>query len=468
MSITLRTVENLAPDQSSLTAATKLTKPAKWPVRARGEDGKTLWGECQGSGANPYRVVCETEDFGYKCSCPSRKFPCKHVLAILWMFAQDEKAFGEAAYPDWVAEWRGRKKRTGAPAKKAAAPAGPKNINAATREAEKPEKELSEEEIAKRQKAAEKRAADTRRMILDGLDELEVWIADQLRTGLSGFLSELGDRCRRIAARLVDARAQALAGRIDELPGRILSYSSEERPDAALQELSRLLLAARAFRANPEDPLARMGVATSPTREDLLSDPQLLTLTATWEVIAERTQTQRDNLIRQETWLLAVDAPPETEPRFGLLLDFFPAGTGQRTAAFSAGDQFQAELVFYSAEPGQPRAIIKQRSEASSDLQLWATTSRAQADPLAPFRAASLACPWLHRAPLLLPAGRIGETSSGKAWWRADGNDVCLPLDTKPPEPVLGCNLERTVALWDGTRAHLLAAQTNLGMWYFE
>src|SRR5215470_15299538 len=78
MSLTLERIETLAPDQASLAAARKLLKPSSWPTLAEGEG--LVWGECQGSGATPYRVVVNEADTGYKCTCPSRKFPCKHSL----------------------------------------------------------------------------------------------------------------------------------------------------------------------------------------------------------------------------------------------------------------------------------------------------------------------------------------------------------------------------------------------------
>jgi hypothetical protein len=91
-------IEQLAPDQASLGAALKLMKPTTWPMLARLPDTALLWGGCQGSGATPYRVIVSPGDVGYKCTCPSRKFPCKHVLAIMWMHC-DRTRPAQAAAP---------------------------------------------------------------------------------------------------------------------------------------------------------------------------------------------------------------------------------------------------------------------------------------------------------------------------------------------------------------------------------
>jgi uncharacterized Zn finger protein len=108
MAPTLEKIETLAPDQSSLAGARKLLKPAAWPTLSTGEG--LAWGECQGSGSTPYRVVISEADSGYKCTCPSRKFPCKHSLALMWMRAEAKVPFAPASVPEWVKDWLGRRR----------------------------------------------------------------------------------------------------------------------------------------------------------------------------------------------------------------------------------------------------------------------------------------------------------------------------------------------------------------------
>ena len=75
MGLTRSAIEAMAPDQSALTAASALLKPAKWPVRTR--SGHLIWGECQGSGANPYRVVGGS-GFGCTHRAPARRGRERH------------------------------------------------------------------------------------------------------------------------------------------------------------------------------------------------------------------------------------------------------------------------------------------------------------------------------------------------------------------------------------------------------
>jgi hypothetical protein len=103
MTLSLEKIEALAPDQGAVEAARKLLKPANWPKLAADSAG-LVWGECQGSGATPYRVVISEVDAGFKCTCPSRKFPCKHSLALMWLRAEGKVAFSTADAPEWVRE----------------------------------------------------------------------------------------------------------------------------------------------------------------------------------------------------------------------------------------------------------------------------------------------------------------------------------------------------------------------------
>ncbi|HYG38932.1 MAG TPA: SWIM zinc finger family protein, partial [Cytophagales bacterium] len=76
----------LSPDDSSTKAGKDLAKPDKWLTLAF--DDKALWGEIKGSGSNPYRTQIDKRNTAFKCSCPSRKFPCKHGLGLFLIFAR--------------------------------------------------------------------------------------------------------------------------------------------------------------------------------------------------------------------------------------------------------------------------------------------------------------------------------------------------------------------------------------------
>lgn len=460
--LTLQMVEALAPDQASLKAAAGQMKRSKWPTLGRDSASNLFWGECQGSGANPYRVVADASDQGYKCTCPSRKFPCKHTLALMWLFAEQSELFAEAETPEWVIEWIGRRRKSGGAS--AAPKAGGKSIRAAastqTAEAAAPAPE-DPKVAARREAAAKKRAAETRAAIAGGLDDLDQWIGDQLQGGLPGFLAEAQERCRRIAARLVDAKAQALASRLDETPARIAALRAEERPDAALREFGKLALLARAWRAEPDNPEIRRAVATAETRDVILESADAVRAAGVWEALGERVSTRRDGLISQATYLLNLSG---SGPRFALLLDFFPAATGRRGGAFSSGDRFHAELAFYPAARPYRALIAERRAATEEELAAarWPALETG-ADPLEEFFACQDASPWSIEAPILLPRGRLasqGRGATAPSWWRAAEGDGALPLTLRPDAFAFGLSLSAAAAVWNGARCMLLAAES--------
>ena len=453
--LTRSTIEAMAPDQSALTAAAGLLKPAKWPVRAA--HGHLIWGECQGSGANPYRVTADIEDIGYKCTCPSRKFPCKHALALMWMHVDDAGAFQQASVPDWVQDWMGRRRKGGAPALAASAPATGKSLEEAQAVPVMATPADPEME-ARRRFAAQRRAVEKRAAVEAGLEELETWISDQLKTGIVSCVGDPGDRCRRIAARLVDAKASVLASRLDELPARLLGLPADERPDAAIMELGRLVLLGRCWRKASTDPELCREIIAAESREDVISSSDTLRVVATWEVLGEIIETRRDGLISQSTWLLNVDPHVATQ-RFALLLDHFPASAGRRSGSFVLGDRFEAEIAFYPGRRPLRAVLVSRRNAGGSTRSDW---PQAPVSPLEAFAAEKRLVPWRIDVPLQLAAGRVVADASGRHWWKATDGTI-FGLRKPAPAVALGADILQAVGLWDGVRLDMIAALSNWG-----
>ncbi|BDH57385.1 SWIM zinc finger family protein [Tsukamurella sp. PLM1] len=76
--------------------------PAPWSNS--GATDLAIWGACQGSGSRPYQTIVELAGPAYKCSCPSRKFPCKHALGLLLLWADGGVPDADAP-ADFAAEW---------------------------------------------------------------------------------------------------------------------------------------------------------------------------------------------------------------------------------------------------------------------------------------------------------------------------------------------------------------------------
>lgn len=453
MPLDIRAIEALAPDQSSLKAAAGLTKPAKWSGIAGSDDGTLIWGLCAGSGANPYKVAVDLRDNGAKCTCPSRKFPCKHGLALMWMKAEAMTSFPAAEPPEWVGDWL-KRRRGGVLTGRSA-------DNDATAAAQAQEAAPEDPKVAARKEAATaKRNADTDLAIAGAFEALEQWISDQLRTGLSAFVDDATQRCRRIASRMVDGKAPTLAGRIDEMPARILAVPAGDRIRVALDELSRLVVLSRAFRADPRDAAVRRAVTAAEHRDALLADPNAIRATSQWEVLAERVVTRRDNLISQTTWLLNLGKGP----RFAMLLDFQPANAGRRGSSFVPGEQFEAEIAFFPSKDPL-RALLVSRGETDVHRAWPEPTAGTVIDAVLPSLTAS---PWCGEVPILLPRGRIVLDGKSTPWWRSDCGRMAHPVTGQVPDVARGAPLTGAAAIWSANRLEMLAGETTWGKVRFD
>ena len=216
----------MAPDQSSLAAARKLLKASGWPTLAADGVG-AVWGECQGSGAAPYRVLLHEADGGYKCSCPSRKFPCKHSLALMWMRAEGTASFTQGTPPPWVAEWLARRCGASAPAT-TDDPGQARPSIAALADDEAPGDE-DPKAAARAEAQRERNRAGREALIVEGLAALDRWILDELERGLAGFDGRAAANCGTVARRLVDAKAGGLADRVAALPALLLGLDEALR-----------------------------------------------------------------------------------------------------------------------------------------------------------------------------------------------------------------------------------------------
>src|SRR5215212_2510980 len=99
-------VAALAPDGKVAAAGRKLGVPKSWESPGRSDDA--IWGECRGSAV--YQVRVDLSDLAVKCSCPSRKHPCKHGIGLL--FFHLETPLPTAPAPDWVTGWLARRAST--------------------------------------------------------------------------------------------------------------------------------------------------------------------------------------------------------------------------------------------------------------------------------------------------------------------------------------------------------------------
>lgn len=163
--ITASYVDTLAPNSAAIKNAQGLVKKKKFVKLNRSEDGSLLFGECAGSGSSNYHCSADfvqPDKPVFRCSCPSRQFPCKHSLGILYAYT-DGLTFETAEVPeDLTAKREKAEKREEKKAQAAAAgpaEAKPKKVN----------------------KSALKKKVNTQ---LEGLDLAEKLVVSLIRGGL--------------------------------------------------------------------------------------------------------------------------------------------------------------------------------------------------------------------------------------------------------------------------------------------
>lgn len=465
LALSLQKIEQLAPDQGSLAAAKKLLKPSLWPTLQDNGEG-LIWGECQGSGATPYRIAVTEVDAGYKCTCPSRKFPCKHSLALMWLRADRLAPFAAGTPPQWVNDWLWRR-RGPAPAgsaPKPAEPAGERPSIAAV--AEEEDTTVSDAEAQARAEAQRARNRVQREnLIAGGIAAMEQWITDQLERGLAGFDQRATQECATLAKRLVDAKAGGLANRIAALPAALFREPEEHRPLVAARALASAYLISQAYARQdslPDDLKAdvRQTVGWTLTRDALFEDTTLLRVDGLWRVLAVRDEVQPDRLRRIETWLQTDAAGGHC----GVLIDFVPVSGGATGNMYWPGEVLDAELMFYPS-PVPLRAQIVAHRSTHAAASGWVGAQRSLHDALDAWRLALAHKPWLDTYPLT--ASQVRVRAAGAKLYACAGA-LALPLVAASHEaarPLCAVDAISVFGLWDGRELTPLLAETPLGEW---
>ncbi|MEV0240515.1 SWIM zinc finger family protein [Streptomyces sp. NPDC050674] len=385
----------LAPDAASRKAGSKLGAAGPWSETGSSGEG-AVWGLCKGSGSKPYQTVVDIADAAgpaYKCSCPSRKFPCKHALGLLLLWAGDDAAVPPGQAPEWAGQWmegrrrRAEEKRSGDGSGAASGAADPE--------------------------AARRRAERRAERVTAGAVELEQRLTDLLRGGLASAEQAGYGLWDETAARMVDAQAQGLAGRVREL-GAIPS-TGPGWPVRLLEECALLHLLGQGWlrRERLPDGLA----ATVRSRIGLPASADGPPLRDRWLVLAQYDTTD-PRLTTRRIWLYGAESH-----RTVLLLSYGAAGRAPEHA-LPVGLALEAEVSAYPGA-GQRVALGEQFAPPapSAIRPPGMTTSQAAAR----YGDALRDDPWLDSVPVTLD--RVVPAPNGDSWQLADADeDAALPL----------------------------------------
>jgi hypothetical protein len=427
--LTTEQVLALAPDAASAKAATGLTGAGHWV--SLGADDDAVWGECKGSGAKPYQTQVELAALASRCSCPSRKFPCKHGLALLLLYARQAAGMPRPGRPVWVGEWLASRKEK-AEKKEQAAKAPPADPAAAA------------EAVRKREAARWKR-------IEAGSADLQRWIADQFRRGLAGFGAEQRKEWAAMAARMVDAQAPGLGQLLQDALEAMNAGSA--RHGEAIERLGLLQLLNEGVSRREQLAPARLAdlrvaLGWPHDKEDVVAAPEALE--DDWLVLGQLTIARDERLSERRVWLHG-----HASGRYALLLDYAFNGKGWESF-WVEGASYRARLSFY---PGSLPLRAIATSQAPAAPRHWPEVALEQAVEQASHWFA--ANPWQPQVPLLLAEatpllqdGRwLLHTAAGTLPLRAREATAWSLLAFSGGHPV------SVMGEWDGRRLRPLAAR---------
>lgn len=379
----------LSPDDSSLKSGKELAKADKWQLLQKSE--QAIWGECKGSGAKPYQTQIDLGNIAFKCSCPSRKFPCKHGLGLFLLYARDASLLKEAEAPAWVSDWL--KKRE-----------------------ERSEKKSNPVETIPDEAAQEKRLKKREANVEDGIEELHLWMKDMLRNGLVDMPSKPPSYFENMSRRLIDSQAPGLSRMVQKLGQTAFFENNWEQH--YLDQLSSIYLVLQGFKnlsavsgALSDDVRSFVGFTQS---QDALKEQK--GILDHWLVLSVQIQ-QDDAMTTERYWLYGSKTNTPA-----LILQFVVKGQGKQLL-LSPGIMIEAELVFYpSAAP--LRALIKRQLNSSGKFEAkglanWNEVIQKRSELLT-------AVPFTSSYPFIIEKAQ--PVSRNGIWYICDEASVGLPI----------------------------------------
>lgn len=419
-------IQSLVTDSGSWRDGQKLAQISKWV--SIGRDEKSAWGSIQGSGSSPYKTCIDLDDMASKCTCPSRKFPCKHAAALMMLFVRDEIT-QVAATPDWAMTWlEGRQRKR--EAAENSTPDTPKK-------APDPAKQAKTE-------AARLKKVDA------GVEELRLFLEDTVRQGLSDSRIKDYAYWDRIAARMVDAQMSPIAKRLRQLSG--LAYQKNAAwVEGLAMEIARLYALTEAYLKRDALPVGLQADVLTlfgfPVKNDVVLAEQPR-VADRWNIIGVVTQALDDGLIERRTWLYG-----DTTRRYALLLDFAHT-RNPFTTNYPAGKAFEGEVAYYPSAYPLRVALSPNISPYLPIAQPYLAWPDSVDAILDEFSAALALNPFLERIPAGLQRGYITPT------WLTDPTAKRLtryPSGNRAEwyKAVIGDHWVPAFGEWDGIRLTL-------------
>lgn len=409
MTLSVEQIMALAPDAASAKAGSGQSGISKWS--GLGGHAQALWGLCQGSGKDPYKATIELTGPAFKCTCPSRKFPCKHGLGLYLLYAKESAAFSDTAAPTWVSDWlQSREKRSEDRAAKLA----------------DAEATLTPEAIAAKEKGQKKRQEKRLGNVEAGLAVLDNWLADLARDGLANLRAKPAKDWDAMAARLVDTQAAGLASRLRRTSLLVYGSSAAGWEVDVARELAQVALLGQAYRrlASLPEPLqedVKNAIGWVVAQEDVLAQPGCTDL---WEVCGNESRDD-ERISRRACFLRGRDSG-----RWAMLLQF-SAGNQPLPPPLLPGTFYQGTLHFYPS--ALPLRVVFGDDMALASVPTMAGVTLSSITALLDEYAVALSVqPFIEQFPMRLHQVVPTATGGSAAHFTLRARDgATLPLDAR-------------------------------------
>jgi hypothetical protein len=367
----------LSPNDSTERRGKALANSSKWNYLATNYEA--IWGECKGSGAQPYLVQINLNGPKFKCNCPVRRPPCKHVLGIFFLFAKSSATFKYQATPDWVSNWLSKQVEVADVIEKK----GASLIK-------------TEAELEKARAAKEKRWQQRLQLMASGIAELDLWLSDIIRQGIANVDIQKPSFWNQAAAKMVDAKLPRLSVHLKETYQLILKESNWS--ELVVSRLGELYLWIEAFQKretlNPllQDELFRALGKTITKKEVLENNPKTKDI---WFILGKKEGVDIEGRNYRRTWLQGQKTGEEA-----LLMDYSFGNIGFEEE-YTVGNLLEGQLAYYSHNYPQ-RAVFAYSETADLYEKARAKAYPSMTNFLTSYSKASAKNPWIPQFPVAI------------------------------------------------------------------
>ena len=393
MKITQEYILSISPDAPSTKNANKIFSKTKWEVK---KSDRAVWSEIYGSGKKPYLTQIDVGDIAFKCSCPSRKFPCKHGLALgLYLAQNGSENLLEEDEPLWVKEWID------------------KRATKAEKKASTPVKVKSKESIEKLENRRWNQAK------ID-IEFLELWLQDTIKLGILDLPNREYEYWEDLKKRMVDLKISGFNAFFSQFQTMAYEKDWEQKVLVLLTQIHQLVASVKNHESLDETLKKELAMLLgwSVNKKELLANEKSEMVDDVWMVTKVLVEEQ-DRLTIRKVYLYGT-----TSNRWAFILEF-AHGNSYFEEHYLEGSLMQAKLVFYEGLFNQ-RAFLKIKgAKEVSDFKALSPFSNLQ-EAHNSFKEALISFPWIFDYPLFVSGCNV--VHKDKKFYIVDRTDSLMEL----------------------------------------